>query len=91
MDILLNTLMNKNIHKNNEPKSKQNLQKTDLEIINTLRIILTPTEDQQHHVTLVQAKPCGIVIMPCFLWTTQRLSIISNIICQIIGNKFTKP
>lgn len=52
MAILLNMLMNKNIHKNNEPKSKQNLQKTDLEIINTLCIILAPNEDQQPHITL---------------------------------------
>lgn len=48
MAILMNALMNKN----NEPKSKQNLQKTDLEIINTLCIILAPNEDQQHHITL---------------------------------------
>lgn len=63
MDILLNMLMNKNIHKNNGPKSTQNLQKTDLEIINILCIILTLIEEQEHHVTLVQAKPCAIVVM----------------------------
>lgn len=52
MAVLPNTLRNKNIHKNNEPKSKQNLQKRDLEIINTLCIILAPNEDKQHHITL---------------------------------------